>query len=70
MIDVDIPSEPPTRKGSPDPDQGRPIVPIPIIKDTIQEESDLLARKAGIGHLMKSAKQDVKVPEFDMNAFF
>lgn len=36
----------------------------------MNEEGDLLARKAGMGNLMKSAKQDVKVPDFDMNAFF
>ena len=66
MIDMDILSLPPTRKASPvkgtEPDQ--------YLMETIQEESDLFARKAGLGNLMKSAKQDVKVPEFDMNAFF
>jgi hypothetical protein len=35
-----------------------------------EEEADLFARKAGLGSLMKSAKQDVKVPEFDMDSFF
>ena len=66
MIDMDILSLPPTRKASPvkgtEPDQH--------LIETIQEESDLFARKAGLGNLMKSAKHDVKVPEFDMNAFF
>lgn len=40
------------------------------IKEEFKEEGDLVARKAGIGSLIKSAKQDVKVPEFDMGAFF
>ncbi|CAA7258624.1 unnamed protein product [Cyclocybe aegerita] len=64
MIDMDILSLPPTRKASPDSKtQAHPI-------DIIQEESDLFARKAGLGNLMKSAKHDVNVPEFDMSAFF
>lgn len=40
---------------------------VPTIKE---EENDIFSRKAGLGGLMKSAKQDVQVPEFDMNAFF
>jgi hypothetical protein len=67
MIDVDIPSEPPTRKASP---ERGPNVPVPIARDTIPEEGDWFARKAGLGSLMKTAKQDVKVPEFNMDAFF
>jgi hypothetical protein len=68
LIDVDIPSEPPTRRASPEPGQSRPLVKVP---DMIrEEEGDLYARKAGIGSLMKTAKQDVKVPDFDMDAFF
>ena len=65
MIDMDILSPPPTRKASPvkgTEDQH--------LIETIQEESDFFARKAGLGNLMKSAKQDVKVPEFDIDAFF
>jgi hypothetical protein len=58
---MDITSLPPSRKGSP----GRLAQHI----ETIPEESDFLARQAGLGNLMKSAKHDVKVPEFDMNAF-
>lgn len=57
MIDMDISSGPPTRS----------VTPQPTIKE---EEGDLSARKAGLGSLMKSAKHDVKVPEFDMGAFF
>jgi hypothetical protein len=37
---------------------------------TIDEEGDLIARKAGLGSLLKTARQDVEVPEFDMNSFF
>lgn len=62
---MDILSLPPTRSGSPE--RGAPKKPG---MDAIKEESDLFARKAGLGSLMKTAKQDVKVPEFDMNAFF
>jgi len=65
MIDMDIPSVPPTRAASPD----RPACRSPP-QEIIKEEGDLMARKAGLGSLMKSAKQDVKVPEFDMGAFF
>jgi len=43
------------------------ILPVPGIKE---EESDIFSRKAGLGSLMRSAKQDVQVPEFDMAAFF
>jgi hypothetical protein len=43
------------------------VMTVPSIKE---EEHDILSRRAGIGGLMKSAKQDVQVPEFDMNAFF
>ncbi|KAF8167749.1 RAVE protein 1 C terminal-domain-containing protein [Crassisporium funariophilum] len=66
MIDMDILSLPPTRRASPDGDSLSKQHPI----ETVQEEGDLYARQAGLGNLMKSAKQDVKVPEFDMNAFF
>jgi len=61
-IDMDITSLPPTRKGSP--------VRLAQQIETIPEESDFLARQAGLGNLMKSAKHDVKVAEFDMSAFF
>ncbi|KAF9566167.1 hypothetical protein CPC08DRAFT_733774 [Agrocybe pediades] len=66
MIDMDVSSLPSTRRASP---SKQVDAKTPAI-GTIQEESDLFARKAGLGNLMKSAKQDVKVPEFDMNAFF
>jgi hypothetical protein len=35
----------------------------------LNDEGDLLSRKAGLGNLIKSAKQNVQVPEFDMGSF-
>ncbi|OCH96047.1 WD repeat-containing protein [Obba rivulosa] len=67
MIDMDLLSAPPTRKASPAPTQVNGT--SASNKDT-KDDGDLVARKAGLGSLMKSAKQDVQVPEFDMNAFF
>jgi ubiquitin len=64
MIDMDIASPAPTRRVSPD----RSLVKVPT-QEPIKEESDLLARKAGLGSLLKSAKQDVQVPEFSMDSF-
>jgi hypothetical protein len=70
LIDMDIPTAPPTRVGSPEPQattrgsQGEGEMMQP------KENGDLVARKAGMGRLMKSAKQDVQVPEFNMDAFF
>ncbi|KAF9015532.1 RAVE protein 1 C terminal-domain-containing protein [Cyathus striatus] len=66
VIDMDLTSLPPTRSASPERRDPQPERALASIK----EENDLLARKAGLGHLIKSAKQDVQVPEFDMNAFF
>lgn len=64
MIDIDIASPASTRKVSPE----RSLVRAPT-QETIKEEGDLLARKAGLGSLLKSAKQDVRVPEFNMDSF-
>ena len=70
MIDMPVLSHPPTRTASPE----RPISGVlPVIKEQaelLQNQGDLFARKVGIGNLMRSAKQDVEVPEFDMNSFF
>ncbi|KAJ3560471.1 hypothetical protein NP233_g10818 [Leucocoprinus birnbaumii] len=77
MIDMDILSLPSPDSTSPTRDdmsasrksieKTSPVVPtVPTIKE---EENDILSRKAGLGSLMKSAKQDVQVPEFDMSAF-
>lgn len=63
MIDMDLTSFPSTESGTP----SRPPQESGLEK---AKEGDLIARKAGLGSLMKSAKQDVQVPEFDMNAFF
>jgi len=63
---MDLPSLPPTRSASPE----RVPKPEKAVEEPLKEENDLFARKAGLGSLMKSAKQDVKVPEFDMGAFF
>ncbi|KAK7468733.1 regulator of (H+)-ATPase in vacuolar membrane [Stygiomarasmius scandens] len=67
MIDMDISSYPTTRATSPVPEGQDSNIKNP---EPTQEEPDLMARKAGLGNLMKSARQDVKVPDFDINAFF
>ena len=73
MIDMDITSAPPTRSASPT-RMGRLLTVTPSgvgAAETLDAgDGDLVARKAGMGRLMKSAKQDVQVPEFDMGAFF
>lgn len=35
----------------------------------LKDEGDLLSRKAGLGSLIKNAKQNVQVPDFDMSNF-
>lgn len=70
MIDMDIPTNPPTRSASPTRRQPNGTPASGEGEVLKQDEGDLVARKAGMGRLMKSAKQDVQVPEFDMNAFF
>ena len=76
FIDMDIPSIPPSRTGTPDstPGAGTPIREEnetgSRAETVIQtDESDQKARKKGIGNLMMSAKQDTVVPEFNMDAF-
>lgn len=68
VIDIDIPTAAPTRAGSPIPTQ-----PMATLAggstEAVKLEHDLFSRKAGLGSLMKSAKEQVKVPEFDMGAF-
>ncbi|KAG6878652.1 hypothetical protein C0993_001175 [Termitomyces sp. T159_Od127] len=70
MIDMPVPSQPPTRTASPE----RPVSGIPSTieeqLEPLQNQGDLFARKVGLGNLMRSAKQDIQVPEFDMNSFF
>ncbi|KAH9037204.1 RAVE protein 1 C terminal-domain-containing protein [Lactarius pseudohatsudake] len=67
VIDIDPFTVPPTRRPSPKP---REVTepPAQLMKETINE-GDLVARKAGLGSLLKTAKQDVQVPEFDMSSF-
>ncbi|KAF9229125.1 hypothetical protein BS17DRAFT_4921 [Gyrodon lividus] len=65
IIDMAIGSKISSSKQSPE-----LIIPHDIAHGTIKGEGDLVARKAGLGSLIKSAKHDVQVPEFDMNAFF
>jgi len=50
--------------------QPQELAPHGVVQDAIKEESDLAAHRAGLGSLLISAKQDVQVPEFDMDAFF
>ncbi|KAF8641123.1 hypothetical protein AX17_000765 [Amanita inopinata Kibby_2008] len=64
LIDMDVSSLPPTRPISPPQGSEKSTA-----HDTLKEGLDLVARKVGIGNLMKHAKKDVQVPEFDMNAF-
>ncbi|KAJ7071176.1 RAVE protein 1 C terminal-domain-containing protein [Mycena amicta] len=67
VIDMEIPSIPPTR--APSPTKGSHKTPA-IVEEPGNEEEDLIARKAGLGSLMKSAKTNVTVAEFNMDAFF
>jgi hypothetical protein len=90
LIDMDMFTEPPTRRASPEPrdldepepgaDPKTPRLPKLAMPDTggehgldelehLKDEGDLLSRKAGLGGLMKSAKQNIQVPEFDMSSF-
>jgi hypothetical protein len=64
---MDLFTAPPTRRPSPEPGAGE--LPASLTNETINEEGDLIARKAGLGSLLKTAKQDVQVPEFDMGLF-
>jgi hypothetical protein len=68
MIDMDLSSAPPTRRPSPTRKEAAEH-PAPLM-EAINEDGDLIARKAGLGSLMKTAKQDVQVPEFDIDSFF
>jgi len=49
----------------------QPSQDSPVGGDTKKkDEGDWFTRKAGLGNLMKSAKQDVQMAEFDINSFF
>ena len=85
LIDMEMITEPPTRRASPEPklvDEPEPrrgaeisVLPSTMGENALGElehmrdEGDLFSRKAGLGSLMKSAKQNVQVPEFDMSSF-
>jgi len=73
VIDMDIPSIPPTEPASPVAND----FPTTTILEEAVKSPELTAaevgeteRQKGLGSLLKSAKQDVSVPEFDMGAFF
>lgn len=75
-IDMDIPTMPPTRAATPIPeapeisDSGT-STPAPAPEAPPPPPApENAARQAGLGSLMKTAKQDVAVPEFNMDAFF
>lgn len=62
LIDMDVDSKIlPRRSTEP--------APLGAAQNTIREESDFAARKAGLGSLMKSARHDGQVPEFNMDVF-
>lgn len=63
LIDMDVESKTLPRRQSPE------LAPHGVAQEIIKEESDLAARRAGLGSLIKSAKHDVQVPEFNMDAF-
>lgn len=63
LIDMDVPSDPSTRAASPSQEP-------PTEANGADQQKSPSQKKTGLGNLMKSAKQDVNVPEFDMNAFF
>jgi len=69
IIDMDLFTAPPTRRPSPEP-RGAGEPPASLMNETINEEGDLIARKAGLGSLLKTAKQDVQVPDFNIDSFF
>ncbi|KAI5121293.1 hypothetical protein M0805_003762 [Coniferiporia weirii] len=68
MIDMDVPSDPSTRPTSP----GSVGVEQTAAPDGSNEKlfDDTTVRKSSLGGLMRSAKENISLPEFDMNAFF
>jgi len=63
LIDIDVESKTLSRRQPPE------LALHGVPQETTREESDLAARRAGLGSLIKSAKHDVQVPEFSMDAF-
>lgn len=72
IIDMAIPSLPPSEPSSPTHQQWQMTAIERTSKPPQRAEGDMHGsdRHAGLGNLMMTAKQDVSVPEFDMNAFF
>ena len=72
IIDMDIPSLPPSEAPSPTERQQHKttVIQEELSKPPERKDMDGSERHAGMGSLMMTAKQDVSVPEFDMNAFF
>ncbi|CAE6540684.1 unnamed protein product [Rhizoctonia solani] len=74
IMDMDISALPPTRTVSPVPEVPTPA-PLEAeaakkdVSPEFKENDTIQPRKTGIGSLMQAAKQEVKVPEFDMGAF-
>jgi len=71
---MDLPSSlPPTRTSSPAEKETTAAVVPPVGGDAPSDVVDLaaIARRRGLGSLMKSAKEDAKqgAAEFDMSAF-
>lgn len=84
LIDMEMLTEPPTRRASPELRDLSELGPGAAVRlppprtegeseldglEHLKDEGDLLSRKAGLGGLIKSAKQNVQVPEFDMSSF-
>ncbi|TFK30799.1 WD repeat-containing protein [Coprinopsis marcescibilis] len=65
LIDIDVTALPPSRTETPKQQHGETLS-----SNANEDIHDLFARKAGLGNLMKTAKQNVQIPEFDMNSFF
>ncbi|KAF8500659.1 WD repeat-containing protein [Hysterangium stoloniferum] len=73
IIDMDIPSIPSTEPASPAGEGQKPFAVTTSLESSRVPETETKLdseRQKGLGSLMKTAKQDVTVPEFDMNAFF
>ncbi|KAH7334362.1 RAVE protein 1 C terminal-domain-containing protein [Rhizoctonia solani] len=74
IMDMDISALPPTRTVSPVPEVPTPAppeaeTPKKEVPQEVKDNDTIQPRKTGIGSLMEAAKQEVKVPEFDMGAF-
>jgi hypothetical protein len=66
---MEIPSIPSTEPASP---TGQGQKAFPDTRNPVEQWKayETKERQKNLGSLLKTAKQDVTVPEFDMNAFF